>query len=228
MDVWAIVPVKSLLESKGRLAHLLSSEERAQLVRGLLHHLLKAVQETPRITRLLVISSDPEVRQIAVAYDALTVEEKPPFGLNSAVSSAYNLAAEGGAGAVLILPADLPFVTTADLDLMIDAGLGSDSGNGTDAAAAESERPVMAICSDRRGDGTNALFMRPCLDFYFHYGPNSLQRHIHEAVEHDYLVRFVNSPALQFDLDTEEDWQTFQAQDRSQSINNSAVQQFGQ
>lgn len=216
MDIWAIVPVKSLLESKGRLAHLLSPESRAQLVRDLLLHVLAVVRETTRITQLLVISSDPEVRQIADAFGALAVKEEAPFGLNSAVSHAYNLAAQARAGAVLILPADLPFVTRTDLDLVIDAGL-EDSSHG-----ASSENPAMAICSDRRGDGTNALFLRPCVDFEFRYGPNSLQHHIHEAIERSYQVRLVDARGLQFDLDTEVDWQAFQAQNNQEPVINSA------
>lgn len=222
MDVWAIVPVKSLQESKGRLAHLLSPAARAQLVRVLLQHVLATVQETNRITRLLVISGDEQVRQIARAYGALTVDEQPPYGLNRAVSHAYTFAAENGADAVLILPADLPFVTTADLDLVLDAGLGSGSESG------EVEQPVVAICSDRRGDGTNALFLRPCVVFEFSYGSNSLQRHVHEAVERGYQVRLVNAQGLQFDLDIEEDWQAFQERESSRPINNSTVRQFSQ
>lgn len=239
MDVWTIIPVKSLLESKGRLAHLLSPRSRAQLLRSLLDHVLATVQETSRITRILVVSHDPEVWQIAEAYDALVVEEKLPHGLNSALSYAYELAAEGGADAVLILPADLPFVTTADIDLVIDAGLDDGNANGTAVATAmefapsqappvDAARPMMAICSDRRGDGTNALLLQPALEFDFRYGPNSLQRHTHEALERDCLVRLVNAPGLQFDLDTEEDWQMFQEDDRSEPIKNSAIQQFNQ
>lgn len=239
MDVWAIIPVKSLLESKGRLAHLLSPGSRAQLVGNLLNHVLAIVKETTRITQVLVVSGDPEVWQIAEAHDALVVEERLPHGLNSAVSYAYDLAAEGGADAVLILPADLPFITSADINLVIDTALGEGNSNGTGvstikefapslAPVVDPEQPVMAICSDRRGDGTNALLLQPSLEFDFHYGPNSLQRHIHEALDRDYLVRLLSPPGLQFDLDTEEDWQMFQEDDRSESINNLAVQQFNQ
>ena len=237
MDVWAIIPVKSLLESKGRLAHLLSSGARARLVRNLLGHVLTTVQETSRITRALVVSGDSEVWQIAEGYDAQAVEEQMPYGLNSAVAQAYELAAEGGADAVLILPADLPFVTTADIDMMIDAGLGESGGNGTGAVTAMEFAPalapavdpaqtVMAICPDRRGDGTNALLLRPALEFDFHYGTNSLQRHIHEALDRDYVVRLVNAPRMQFDLDTEQDWQMYQGDEGSQPINNSVVRQL--
>jgi 2-phospho-L-lactate guanylyltransferase (CobY/MobA/RfbA family) len=159
----------------------------------------------------------------------VAVEEVKPYGLNSAVTYAYGLAARGGADKVLILPADLPFVTTADINLMIDAGLNDWPGNGTgDVTALDFEpsltlafdkaQPVVAICSDRRGDGTNGLLLRPALEFDFFYGPNSLKLHIQEAVERGYLVRLVNAVGLQFDLDIEKDWQIFQEDERSKPI----------
>lgn len=229
MDVWAILPVKSLSESKGRLAHLLPPDSRVELVRNLLNHVLVTIQEVPRIKQVLVISRDPEVWQIAEAFGALAVEELKPYGLNSAVTHAYGIAANGGAEAVLVLPTDLPFVTPADIEGMIDGGLNDWRGNGTGfvtamgfepsfALAVDSKQPVMAICSDRRGDGTNGLLLRPAMDFDFFYGPNSLKLHIQEAVERGYLVRLVNAGGLQFDLDVEQDWQVFQEDERSKPI----------
>ncbi len=229
MDVWAILPVKSLSESKGRLAHLLPPDARELLVRSLLDHVLLTIQEVPRITKVLVVSQDPEVWQIAESFGAVAVEEVKPYGLNSAVAYAYGLAAKGGADGVLILPADLPFVTTADINLMVDAGLNDWRGNGTGLATAmgfesslalavDTTQPVMAICSDRRGDGTNGLLLRPAMAFNFFYGPYSLKLHIQEAVERGYLVRLVEAVGLQFDLDVEQDWQIFQEDERSKPL----------
>ena len=237
MDVWTILPVKSLSESKGRLAHLLSPDIRAQLMHSLLDHVLSTIQNVPRITRVLVISRDPEVWRLARLYKARVVEESQPYGLNSAVAHAYGLAAGGGADAVLILPVDLPLLTTADINLVLDAGLGDGHENGSGGVTAmefvpslapptNPQQPLMAICSDRRGDGTNGLLLRPSLEFNFHYGGNSLNEHIKEALERNFLVRLVNATGLQFDLDTEEDWQLFQKNAQSKSVinfSNSAI-----
>jgi 2-phospho-L-lactate guanylyltransferase len=226
LDVWTILPVKSLSESKGRLANLLSTDIRAQLMRSLLEHVLATIQDVPRITQVLVISRDPEVWRLARLYKTRVVEETEPYGLNTAVAHAYRLAAGASADAVLILPVDLPVVTTADIDLMLDAGLGEGHENGSGRLTAmefvpslappvNPQQPLMAICSDRRGDGTNGLLLRPSLDFDFHYGVNSLNEHIKEALERDFLVRLVNAAGLQFDLDTEEDWQLFQKDEQN-------------
>lgn len=228
MDVWAIIPVKSLAKSKGRLSHLLSAEQREQLMRTLLNHVLAVVKEAPGITQTIVVSSDPEVWQIAEENEAMSLVEKMPYDLNSAVATASGLAKQRGAQAVLVLPADLPFVTTADIDLMLFAGTDDSGSNGTGVGMAPEfgrptmpASPVLAICSDRFGAGTNALFLRPVTDFDYHYGIGSFQCHIHEALERDYLVRLVDASGLQFDLDTEQDWQTYLEDNRREFVKNS-------
>lgn len=200
--VWAIVPVKTLLLSKGRLAHLLSPQERALLVSRLLQHVLITATAAPEIDQTLVISSDPDVWAVAADYGARVVREEPPPELNTAVASALVVAAENGVDGVMVLPVDLPFVTPADIALMVDAGLD---------APASPDQGVMAIAPDKDGCGTNALFLRPPFAFDFHFGPQSLQRHIAEAVERQVAVRLVYTPGLQFDLDTDEDLLAFQA-----------------
>ncbi len=234
MDVWATIPVKSLLEGKGRLAHLLPPESRAALVGDLLNHVLKVVSAVPEITHSLVVSSDPAVWDIAEANGALALPERAPLGLNRAVTYAYDLARKEGADAVLVLPADLPLVTTADIEQILDAGLGENRENGSayhtmrrfgagSPLSGEPAQPLMTICPDRRGDGTNALLLQPPVCFCFHYGPSSLRKHIQEALERDFAVRLVTSPGLLFDLDTQEDWYSLEENDRHKRIRKSTI-----
>lgn len=201
-EVWAIVPAKALRESKGRLSHLLSAAEREGLVRDLLRHVLQTIKEAPEVDRTLVISSDPQVWGVAEELGAIVVAETPPPGLNKAVASALDVAAQNGIAGALILPLDLPFVTVADIALMVESALGEPTETGS---------AVMAIAPDKDGSGTNALFLRPPFAFDFHYGPSSLQSHLHEALARDVAVRMVYAPGLQFDLDTDEDLLAFQA-----------------
>lgn len=224
MDVRTIIPVKSLAESKGRLAHLLAPEERALLTRNLLNHALAVSGATSGITQTMVVSADPQVLRIARQSGATAVVEEAPYSLNSAVAFAARLAAQAGAQAILILPADLPFLSVADLELMVAAGReeGEERPAGITRVqeleasllpSAAPDRPLVAICPDRRGEGTNALLCRPYEEFTFHYGPYSLQRHIQEALRRDYRLSLVHAPGLQFDLDVEPDWRLLQAGD---------------
>lgn len=70
---------------------------------------------------------------------------------------------------------------------------------------------AMTICPDHHEDGTNALFIRPATDFNFHYGLGSFQQHTKEAERLKMFYRVVHAPGIKFDLDTENDWTTYQA-----------------
>jgi 2-phospho-L-lactate guanylyltransferase (CobY/MobA/RfbA family) len=69
---------------------------------------------------------------------------------------------------------------------------------------------VMAICTDDKQDGTNALLLTPPTHFIFHYGQGSFRQHLQEATRLGYTTHIVTAPGLQFDLDTEADWQVYQ------------------
>ena len=119
MDIWALIPVKSLQQSKRRLAHLLPAARRAELISGLLQRELRLLNQVPAISRVLIISSDPTIWDIARQNGALVEKEPQSLGLNIAVARGKAIAAEKGASAVLILPVDLPFISVADIDLMV-------------------------------------------------------------------------------------------------------------
>ncbi|MCP4423587.1 MAG: 2-phospho-L-lactate guanylyltransferase [Chloroflexi bacterium] len=194
-SIWAIIPVKPLHESKRRLAHILSADERAALIQRFLAHTLTVLNQAKAIDRILAVSGDEWVLDTARNAGADVLVETAVSGLNSAVTQAVKFAEEGGATAVLILPADLPFIQTEDVAIMVTAG-------------ANSSRTV--ICSDDIGSGTNALLISPPNGFTFHYGANSFQHHLQEAAQHGLVSHIVHAPGLKFDLDTEEDWQQYQ------------------
>ena len=192
-----MIPVKSLMQSKRRLAHILAPEARAQLIAGLLRRELALLKGVPALREVLVISSDPQVWEIARGSGALVVEEEPVSpGLNAAVSRGMRRAAEEGAEAVLILPVDLPYIDALGVEMMLGSG----------------QIPCeMAVCADEAGSGTNALFLHPARDFGFHFGPGSFHKHMQEAQERGREVRVISAPGLKFDIDNESDWLVYQA-----------------
>ena len=193
--IWAVIPVKPLLASKNRLAHLLSPPARAELMGDFLARMLAELQQVAGLAQILLVSSDPAVAEMARRFGVRLLVEERPLGLNTAVTQAVHLAAAQGAAGVLVLPADLPFLRAADVQQLIDQA---------------ATPPSLVICSDGREEGTNALLLSPPGDFTFHYGPNSLQKHLHEAKARKLACVVVQSPGLQFDLDTENDWQVYQ------------------
>lgn len=216
MTTWAIIPVKPLRYGKSRLAHVLSPDERAELTTQMLHHTLQTLDDVSEIYRTLVISRDPSALKLARQYGAYTYGEGDKQDLNLALTRAAHIAAARNASGVLILPADLPLVTPEDVRMMLagvtptlSSGRNTNShGNGH--LGYRLSRKV-AICPDKNEDGTNALYVSPPVGFEFSYGDGSFQRHLREAQRLGIPARIVHAPGLKFDLDTEEDWQTYKA-----------------
>ncbi len=208
MNVWAIIPVKPFRDSKSRLAHILSADQRAELTGAMLCRTLDILAGMPAIQRALVISRDPGVLKVARQHGAMTYEESEKQDLNTALTRAAHITAAQKADCALILPADLPFLQAEDVARVLEAA-SPESCNGGNGYL--SRRRGMAICSDRDGDGTNALLVCPPTGFTFQYGPGSFQRHLAEAERLGIAQCIVDTPGIHFDLDTEQDYEAYLA-----------------
>jgi 2-phospho-L-lactate/phosphoenolpyruvate guanylyltransferase len=209
MIIWAIIPVKPFRDSKSRLSHILSPDDRAALTERFLRHTLDVLRQVSEIHRTLVVSRDPAVLKLARQYDAVTFGESDKQDLNLALTRATHIAVAQRADSVLILPSDLPFLTPEDVEMMI-AGSDPSAVNGNGNGHGFRNRFV-AICTDHNSDGTNALLVCPPTGFTFQYGRNSFALHLEEAARLGMARRIIHTPGLKFDLDTERDWETFQA-----------------
>lgn len=200
MTIWAIVPVKPFTLAKSRLAGSLTPQQRSELSRRLLIHTLDVLARAPLIRRTLVVSRDSAALALARKARANTVTEstRSELDLNLALRRATEAALAFGVQAVLILPADLPHLTPADVELLLNA-----------LVPASVERTVV-IAPDRHERGTNALLVRPPDLIRFAFGPDSFREHVRRANAANARVHVVRAPNLALDLDTPEDWALMQ------------------
>ncbi|MDW8326201.1 MAG: 2-phospho-L-lactate guanylyltransferase [Anaerolineales bacterium] len=200
MTLWAIVPVKPFMLAKSRLAGSLTPQQRSDLSRRLLLHTLDVLARVPLVRRTLVVSRDSAALALARKARANTVTESThsELDLNLALRRATEAALAFGVRAVLILPADLPQLTPADVELLLNA-----------LAPASMERTAV-IAPDRHERGTNALLVRPPDLMRFAFGPDSFREHVRRANAVGAQVRVVRAPNLALDLDTPEDWALMQ------------------
>ena len=208
MIIWAIIPVKPLRDSKSRLAHILSSDQRAELTSRLLGRTLDTLNEVMVITQTLVVSRDPAALKVARKHGASTFGETGKQDLNLALTRASHIAVARKANCVLILPSDLPLLTKEDVKMMVD-GVGPAINNGQNGDF--TGHRAMAICTDHMQNGTNALMVCSPIGFNYQYGPGSFDLHLAEAERLGMARRIIHAPGIKFDLDSEEDWQTYQA-----------------
>lgn len=194
MNIWTILPVKTLHRTKSRLSGVLSPEARAELTLHLLARTLGLLPQVAGLGETAVITQDPHVNHLATEFGCRTLAEPPGSGLNGAVTAGVALAAQNGASHCLVLPADLPFLLVEELAELFDL------------AATAVPHPSLILCGDRQQQGTNGLIVPTGLGFCFGYGRHSFQRHQQEAARLNLACHLAALPGLQFDLDTEDDY----------------------
>ncbi len=184
MSTIAIVPVRAPGEGKSRLAGVLSRARRASLVQGMLEQVLGTLRATRGIAAVIVVTPDASLRLppgVATIHDAGT-------GLNDAVALALSRLSARAAGA-LVVAADAPRATTTEFESILDAARAAD----------------VVVVPDRRGQGTNALWLRLPARISPRYGPDSASHHVAAAGAAGLRVTTLELPGLSHDIDVPAD-----------------------
>ena len=188
MAVYAVIPVKNLNESKQRLSSVFSPQERKQLTLAMLTDVLTAVKGS-NIRKIVISATDPELAQIAQKL-GVSFFSPSQNGLNPAVDEAITWSINDGADSVLVLPADLPLLTSQEINQIIALG--------------KNESSLIVICPSWNW-GTNALFQKSTKLISSRFGPNSFTEHIRQAYCSGICVWIHFSPGISTDIDSEKD-----------------------
>lgn len=184
-----VIPVRTLEGGKSRLGAVLDPEERYELVVMLLREIAATALATPGVAEVLAVSPDPEVLAIAAEAGARPVLQASR-GLNPALVEARAIAS---APRLLIIPGDLPAVTSDDLAAILAAGEAAGS-------------PSVVLAPDRHGRGTNALLLDPPDAIEPAFGGGSREGHAWLARRAGIPYAEVSGrPGLEHDLDMPED-----------------------
>ena len=176
-----LIPMKPLVAAKERLAPALDARERRELSLAMLADVVAAARGFDGVW---VLHSDADAAAVATEGGAEPRPDPAPGGgLNASLDAATAAAEAEGASGVIVVAADIPAVTAADLDSVAD-------GEG------------VALAPDRSGSGTNVLWRRPGLAIAAHFGDASRAAHEAAAAAAGADFRVVDSPRLAADVDT--------------------------
>ena len=181
---WALVGVNTRVNCKSRLAGRLSAGTRLSLVGLMLERALAALRDSQTVSHITVVTPERD----AIPADVHVLPDAGG-GLNAALDAARDVLVGMGARELLVLHADLPVVTPAEIDLLVASG----------------RRTGFALATDAAGTGTNALYVAPPAPFRFWFGPDSRFRHIEEATRLGRRAEVLRSKGLELDLDGPED-----------------------
>ena len=186
--ITAVLPFRSVADSKRRMESALSEQERMELSARLLVRTLAALRNARSIGRTILVSPDPLARELARAAGAEAIDDHG-VPLNEAIRLGLDRATTSGASAALIVPVDLAHVSAIAIDELTEAWRAS----GTASALL----PAL--------DGGTAALITPLpTSMGLHYGEGSAALHLRELTATTSSVHQLASP-LAADLDTPED-----------------------
>jgi 2-phospho-L-lactate guanylyltransferase len=168
----AVVPMKSMDLAKSRLSAVLDAAARRALARQMLEHVLETLRAAG-------------IKSVRVADAADGTGD-----LNADVSEAARLAESQGATDLLLVMADLPYLSADDIAALVEAG-----------------RDHAVVIAEAKDGGTNALLLRPptVLGFAFATHAPSAARHAERARQAGIEPAIVRRPGLARDIDTPAD-----------------------
>jgi 2-phospho-L-lactate guanylyltransferase len=160
---YLLIPVKDLTSAKQRLRGLLTQEERTRLAWAMCENAFAAASQSRLADRIAIVTLYPPAITLAKKYGMEIILETEQISESASVDFGSREAKARGAETVLRLPIDLPLVTAADIDRIL-----------------QSPADVVLVPS-RDGTGTNALLRRPPDLFPSRFGTDSLRKHLAEA-----------------------------------------------
>ena len=191
---YVVIPAKDFHNAKQRLAALLQPHERSVLARATLTDTLTACVQAEGVDGIGVVTSDPEVAQLAEALGAEVLWEAEARGQSAAVAGGGRECLRRGFPAMLTMPGDIPLLTPADVEALTSTAQPS---------------PSALLVPNRDETGTNALVLAPpdCLPVAF--GEDSFRRHLRLCAERGLPVEVRRMPRVALDIDTPDDLTTF-------------------
>ena len=190
--VGVVIPIRSFIDAKARLAVDLPGATRGAFVQLLAERVVAAAGRLP----VVIVTQSPEVA-IWAEKQGLTVVVDSGGGLSEAATLGRDFFADQGFERVIVAHGDLPFCEEL-------------SSLGFDQPAA---RVLLAPC--HRTDGTNICSVPARAAFEFSYGPGSFARHKAEVERLGLELEVVTRDDLAFDVDTPEDLATYNARKSS-------------
>ena len=180
-----LVPVKHLETSKQRLSPFLSPAERFALAEAMLQDVLAALDASRHRGHVALVSGDARAHQLANQYGFEVIDDPDDPGETGAIEIATRAAIERRAEFTLVVPADIPLITAAEVEQIF--------------ATAPPEGTVLAPSGS--GRGTNAVLQRPPGLFPLRFGNDSFLPHLAAARATGNPVEVLRLARIGIDID---------------------------
>ena len=189
----AVVPVKTLAETKSRLSPYLGRGGVERLTVAMLSDVLEALLGAQGLDRVAVVTPDTNVARAARDAGAEALLREDP-SLNAAIDAAAGELSPGNDDALLVVLGDVAGIETSDIDTLLDSA------------------PAIGVALAPSSDGGTAGLLRsPAGVIGSAFGANSAKRHRERAEAAGVPFLEVRLDSLSLDLDELEDLDRFLA-----------------
>ncbi len=188
MKIAAIIPVKTFSKAKTRLD--LSPQQVEDLCKVMLEEILHTISISPHIEKTIIVTKEEKAIEIGKKFNAIIIKDEKEESVNSAIALADEYLLENDFHASIVLPQDIPFIKTQDIDFMLNY---------------KTHPNFAIIVPSRRFDGTNALVRMPIDLMKTHYDEDSYKIHMNTAKKHTLNVAMVFVKRIMLDIDNAED-----------------------
>ena len=197
-----LIPIKDLRSAKQRLAGVLPQEQRTILAETMLSDVLAAIAGWRGHPPVALVTSYAPAVELATQHGFQVFRDGENLGETAAIEMGTRTAIESGAGETLVLPGDIPLVTSDELAALY--------------AAAPAAGILLSPAAD--GRGSNAVLRRPGDLIPLRFGNDSFVPHRRAAEETGRPVVIAEFPGIALDIDTPADLaQLFSQPRRSQT-----------
>jgi 2-phospho-L-lactate guanylyltransferase len=185
-----LVPVKNLKNAKQRLAAVLDQPARTALAQAMIHDVLEAVAAGAR-REVAVVTNDGFAGELAQHFGFQIIPDNDNASETAAVEMATRVCESQGAEYTLVIPGDIPLITSTELEQIL--------------SAAPEQGSLIVPAADRRG--TNAAFRRPANLFPLRFGNDSFKPHLEAARRAGLPCVLLSLPGIALDVDNPHDLQ---------------------
>jgi 2-phospho-L-lactate guanylyltransferase len=182
-----LIPVKNLANAKQRLSAVLDQATRTELAHAMLVDVVLAVSGCD--VEVALVTSDPFALHVAAHGGLEIIRDASNRSETDAIEMATRVCEERGIESTLVIPADVPLIEAADIQMIYQH--------------APPRGSVLVPAADNRG--TNAVMRRPAALFPLRFGNDSFVPHHAAAGATNSPCVVLSLPRVALDIDNPED-----------------------
>jgi 2-phospho-L-lactate guanylyltransferase len=161
MPTALLIPVKTMGNAKQRLGDAFDQYHRTLLAEAMLRDVLTAVSGVADRVDVFLVTGDPQAQSLATQFKFGIIEDRRNESETAAIEMASGWCEDRGYNATVVIPADIPLITSAELQEVF--------------AAAPPQGAVFVPAYDRRG--SNCVLRRPANIIPLRFGNDSFLPH---------------------------------------------------